>query len=101
VQAAVLEGRGHNAYGCLVLVDILHKAVVTAGAVCGVVVVVAWTMIDEVILPWSLVKRGTRMEQGIVLCMVVGPGGKKIFIFTSLSRGDEEMIAECRVVAKW
>jgi len=44
VQAAVLEGRGHNAYDCLVLVG--HKAAVTAGAVCGVV---AWSMIDEVI----------------------------------------------------
>ena len=55
VQATVLEGRWHNASGCLVLVSILLKAVVTAGAVCGVV---AWVMIDEFILPWGLVKRG-------------------------------------------
>ena len=55
VQATVLEGRWHNASGCLVLVSILLKAVVTAGAVCGVV---AWAMIDEFSLPWGLVKRG-------------------------------------------
>ena len=55
VQATVLEGRWHNAFGCLVLVSILLKAVVTAGAVYGVV---AWAMIDEFILPWSLAKRG-------------------------------------------
>ena len=72
MQAAVLEGRGHNAYGCIVLVDILHKAAVTAGAVCGVV---ARAMIDEVILLWSLVKRGVWREQGIILCMLVGPWG--------------------------
>ena len=47
VQATVLEGRWHNASGCLVLVSILLKAVVTAGAVCGVV---AWAMIDAFIL---------------------------------------------------
>ena len=53
VQATVLEGRWHNASGCLVLVSILLKAVVTAGAMCGVF---AWAMIDEFILPWGLVK---------------------------------------------
>ena len=78
MQAAVLEGRGHNAYGCLVLVDILHKAAVTASAVCGVV---AWAIIDEVILPWSLVKRGAWREQVIILYMLVGPGGEENFHF--------------------
>ena len=72
MQAAVLEGRERNAYGCLVLVSILLKAVVSVDAVCGVV---AWAMIDEFILPCSLVKRGAWREQGIILCMVVGPGG--------------------------
>ena len=75
-QATVLEGRGHNDSGCLVLVS--HKAAVTASAVCGVV---AWAIIDEVILPWSLVKRGALMEQGIILCMVVRPGGEDFFHF--------------------
>ena len=98
MQAAVLEGRGHNAYGCLILVNILRKAAVTASAVCGVV---TWAMIDEVILPLSLVKRGVWREQGIVFCMVVGPRGEENFHFPSLSLGDQEMMAECRVVAKW
>ena len=76
MQATVLEGRGHNTLGYLVLVGILHKAAVTANAVCGVV---AWAMIDEVILPWSLVKRGAWREQGIILCMLVGPVGVEHF----------------------
>jgi len=78
VPASVLEGRGYNAYGCIILVDILHNAAVTAGAVGGVV---AWSMINEVISPWSLVERGMWREQGIVLCMVVGPGGEEHFHF--------------------
>ena len=65
-QATVLEGRGHNDSGCLVLVS--HKAAVTASAVCGVV---AWAMIDGFILPWGLVKRDAWREQGIVLYMAL------------------------------
>ena len=94
-QATVLEGRGHNDSGCLVLVS--HKAAVTASAVCGVV---AWAMIDGFILPWGLVKRDAWGEQGIVLYMVVGPRGEKSFIFASIFRGDQEMIAELRVAAE-
>jgi len=62
--------------------------------------VVAWLMIDdEVILAWIIDCGSWNVERGTwnvkeARCMVVGPGGKKFFIFTSISRGGQEMVAK-------